>query len=199
MSRTPQQLIEELRGLADVDWATVWNGPPYPGQGLDMWCAQFNWVPTSFERVLSVRTDSEGELWFPSSGNWAPVHAVVQEQWGAWADTGADNPLVLERAAVVWPQYLTAACSVLGEPAWEGSWESKDFPEGLGSYTIPDREKRIARKSPYRLAYWMPASPGKPLSVLELTLGAGATETVKPRGALLNLEFHPRPIESGQP
>ncbi|MCX4509328.1 hypothetical protein OHA27_03220 [Streptomyces sp. NBC_01619] len=199
MSRTPQQLIEELRGLADVDWATVWNGPPYPGQGLDMWCAQFNWVPTAFERVLSVRTDAGGELAFPSSGNWAPVHAVTQEQWGAWAEAGADNPLVLERAAHVWPQYLTAACAVLGEPAWEGSWDSEDFPESLGGYRIPEPDERVADRSPYRLAYWMSASPEHPLTVLALTLGSGATQTAKPRGGLLNLKFYPRPLGSGRP
>ncbi|MEU3301104.1 hypothetical protein ABZ729_14945 [Streptomyces sp. NPDC006678] len=196
VSRTPQQLIEELRGLADVDWATVWNGPPYPGQGLDMWCAQFNWVPTAFERVLSVRTDAGGELAFPSSGSWAPVHTVTQEQWGAWAEAGADNPLVLERAAHVWPHYLTAACAVLGEPAWEGSWDSEDIPEKLGGFRIPPREKRVKYKSPYRMAYWSPRAPGQALAVLATSLGLGTAGTDEPSGAILSLKFYPAPLES---
>ncbi|MFD7233051.1 hypothetical protein [Streptomyces sp. NPDC059881] len=200
VSRTPQQLIEELRGLADVDWATVWNGPPYPGQGLDMWCAQFNWVPTSFERVLSVRTDSEGELVLsPSGGSWAPVLTVTQEQWGAWAETGLDNPLVIEHATRIWPQYLTAACSVLGEPVWEGSWDSEDFPEKLGGYRIPPRDERFEDKDPYRLAYWMPTEPGKPLVVLALGLGLGLVDTEDASGSTLRLKFYPTPFESERP
>ncbi|WP_411084024.1 hypothetical protein [Streptomyces sp. cmx-18-6] len=200
VSRTPQQLIDELHGLADVDWETVWNGPPYPGQGLDMWCAQFNWVPTSFERILSVRTDTEGELTlFPSGGSWAPVLSVVQNQWGAWAETGPDNPLVLERAEHVWPLYLTAACSALGEPTWEGAWDSDDFPEQLGGYRIPDRTERIEDQDPYRLAYWMPRSPDRPLVVVDLGTGLGVTGTENPSGANLNLTICPGPSGSVRP
>ncbi|MFF3847089.1 hypothetical protein [Streptomyces sp. NPDC002328] len=197
--RTPQELVTELRGLTDVDWPTVWAGPPYPGKGLDMWCAQFGWTPLSFERVLQVRTDTGGELDLNASGgSWAPVDNLSHWIWGAGAEAVEDNPAVLEAADQAWPVYLTAVCSVLGEPAWEGTWEADDFPESLGTHPLGSREFRLTRKNPYRLAYWMRREGGGPLAVMTITLASGTAQGRFPGAANMAVKFYPRPLETGE-
>ncbi|MEI5526576.1 hypothetical protein WB401_28685 [Streptomyces brasiliscabiei] len=197
--RTPQELITELRGLTDVDWPTVWSGPPYPGKGLDMWCAQFAWVPTSFERVLQVRTDTGGSFTLNNlGGSWAPVTHVSHWLWGASAEGVEDNPAVLTETARAWPPYLTAACAVLGEPTWEGAWDSEDFPESLGDYDTGSREYRSEQQSPHRLAYWMPRQATDPLVILEVFLKLDTVGPEPRRGAAnMSIEFRPRPVEIG--
>ncbi|MFJ1808700.1 MULTISPECIES: hypothetical protein [unclassified Streptomyces] len=196
--RTPQELVTELRGLTDVDWPTIWSGPPYPGQGLEMWCAQFGWTPTSFERVLQVRSDTGGDFTLNApGGSWAPVAGVSHRVWGAGAETAADNPAVLAQAARAWPLYLTAACSVLGEPTWEGSWDSEDFPDVIGAQELADREIRFEEQNPYRLAYWLPTSGTGPLVVLQVALAVGTAQQDWDGAANLSVKFSPRPVEMG--
>lgn len=196
--RTPQELITELRGLTDVDWPTIWAGPPLPGQGLDMWCAQFGWTPLSFERVLQVRTDTGGELDLNApGGTWAPVDSVSHWLWGAGAETVEDNPVVLEAAARAWPVYLTAACSVLGEPTWEGAWDAEDFPDTLYGHEFADPEIRLEEQDPYRLAYWLPRAGTGPLVVLSTDLAVGTAQREWDGAANLSVEFRPRPVEMG--
>jgi hypothetical protein len=167
-----------------------------------MWCAQFAWTPLSFERVLEVRTDTGGRLTLNNlAGSWAPVTHVTHWLWGAGAETAEDNPTVLAEAARVWPVYAAAACSVLGEPTWEGAWDAEDFPERLGGYDTGDRDYRFEQQDPYRLAYWMPEKPTAPLVVLEMSL---AGDTAVPAedwagAANLSVEFYPRPVEIGGP
>ncbi|MFF3207503.1 hypothetical protein [Streptomyces sp. NPDC002962] len=196
--RTPQELVTELRGLTDVDWPTVWSGPPRPGQGLDMWCAQFGWTPLSFERVLQVRTETGGEFVLNApGGSWAPVSAVSHWVWSAGAETAADNPAVLAEAARAWPVYLTAACSALGEPAWEGAWDAEDFPDSVVGAEIADQEVRVEEQDPYRLAYWLPPSSTAPLIVLHIALAVGTAQHDWDGAANLSVQFRPRPVERG--
>ncbi|MET7649669.1 hypothetical protein [Streptomyces sp. NPDC005486] len=197
--RTPPELVTELRGLTDVDWPTIWSGPPYPGKGLDMWCAQFDWVPTSFERVLQVRTDTGGTLTLNNlAGSWAPVTHVSHWVWGASAEAVEDNPAVLAEAARAWPVYLTATCSVLGEPTWEGAWDAEDFPENLGNHDVGSRAYRLEQQNPHRLAYWMPRQTTGPLVIMEVSLKADTAGPAPRRGtANLSVTFHPRPVEIG--
>jgi hypothetical protein len=197
--RTPQELVTELRGLSDVDWPTVWAGPPLPGQGLDMWCAQYGWTPQSFERVLEVRTDTGGEFVFSApGGRWAPVDAVNHWVWGAGAETAEDNPAVLAAADRAWPVYVTAACSVLGEPTWEGAWDAGDFPESLGTHPLGSREFRLTKKNPYRLAYWRKSDGVGPLTVMTITLAAGTAQGRHAGAANMAVKFYPQPVEIGE-
>lgn len=197
--RTPPELVAELRGLRDVDWPTVWSGPPYPGKGLDMWCARFDWVPTSFERVLQVRTDTGATLTLNNvGGSWAPVTDASHWLWGAGADAVEDNPSLLAEAARVWPLYVTAASAVLGEPTWEGAWDAEDFPENLASHDVGSRGYRLTQQNPHRLACWMPRESGSPLVILEVLLRANtAARSPRPGAVNLCVRFHPRPVESG--
>ncbi|MEH0577084.1 hypothetical protein QBA54_21900 [Streptomyces sp. B21-108] len=197
--RTPQELVTELRGLTDVDWPTIWSGPPYPGQGLDMWCAQFNWAPTSFERVLQVRTDTGGTLTLNNlAGSWAPVTHVSHWVWGASAEAVEDNPALLAKAAGVWPMYVTAASAVLGEPIWDGAWDAEDFPQNLGNYDVGSLAYRLEQQNPHRLAYWVPRETTGPLVIMEVSLKADTAGPTRRRGAAnLSVTFHPRPIEIG--
>jgi hypothetical protein len=196
--RTPQELATELRGLADVDWPTVWAGPPYPGQGLDMWCAQFNWVPTSFERILQVRTDTGGEFALNAlGGRWAPVDSVSHWVWGVGAETAEDNPAVLTAAVQAWPIYLTAACAVLGEPTWEGSWNAEDFPDVVGGQEIASPQLRFEEQDPHRMAYWLPRSGSDPLVIMRIALAVGTAQNEWDGAANLSVRFYPRPVEMG--
>ncbi|WP_328506530.1 hypothetical protein [Streptomyces sp. NBC_00391] len=198
-ARTPQELVTELRGLADVDWPTIWDGPPYPGKGLDMWCAQFDWVPTSFERVLEVRTDTGGSFLLNNlAGSWAPVTNLSHWLWGAGAEAVEENTALLTEVARVWPVYLTAACSVLDEPTWEGAWAAEDFPENLGNNDVGSRAYRLEQQNPHRLAYWMPREATGPLVIMEVSLKADTAGPMPRRGAAnLSIKFHPRPVEIG--
>ncbi|MFD3872306.1 hypothetical protein [Streptomyces sp. NPDC058623] len=197
VDRTPQELITELRGLADVDWETVWNGPPLPGQGLDMWCAQFGWTPTQFEYVLNVVTDTGGALTLNAlGGSWAPVQSLSHWVWGDNAETPEGNPRVLAEAERVWPVYVTAMCSVLGEPAWEGAWDSPSFPAELGPYAIPEAESRLREKSPYRIAYWELATPGGTLASLRITPALGTADGSDDGAVNMRLTIYPRPLKA---
>ncbi|MCX4542419.1 hypothetical protein [Streptomyces sp. NBC_01565] len=196
VDRTPQELATELRGLADVHWETVWNGPPLPGQGLDMWCAQFGWTPTQFEYVLNVVTDTGGEMTLNAQGgSWAPVQSLRHWVWGTSAETPEGNPQVLAEADQAWPLYRDAVSSVLGEPAWEGAWDSASFPNELGEYAIPREADRIEEKDPYHMAYWELAAPTGALVSLRITPALGTADGSDAGVVNMSLRVYPRPLE----
>ncbi|MFF3016569.1 hypothetical protein [Streptomyces sp. NPDC057939] len=200
VDRTPQELITELRGLAGVDWETVWNGPPLPGQGLDMWCAQFGWTPTQFEYVLNVVSDTGGVLTLNAlGGSWAPVQSLSHWVWGCAAQSPEGNPQVLAEAARVWPLYVTAVCSALGEPAWEGAWDSSAFPTELGPHAVPKLETRLRQKRPYRIAYWEPAAPGGALTSLYVAPAMGTADGSRTGVVNMSLKVYPRPMTFERP
>ncbi|MFJ3636255.1 hypothetical protein [Streptomyces sp. NPDC090112] len=198
VDRTPHELATELRGLAGVDWETVWSGPPYPGRGLDRWCEQFGWTPTQCEYVLNVRTATGGELVLNATGgSWAPVQSVSHWVWGARAAGGPQgNPRVLAAAEEVWPLYRDAVTSVLGEPAWDGAWDSADFPDELGRFAVPKPETRRVQKRPYRIAYWELDGPGGALAGLTVTPATGTADGSRSGVVNLSLRCYPRPLHT---
>ncbi|MFE0600786.1 hypothetical protein ACFW3C_05330 [Streptomyces sp. NPDC058871] len=199
VDRTPQELATELRGLAGVDWETVWNGPPLPGKGLDMWCAQFGWTPTQFEYVLNVRTDTGGELVLNArGGSWRPVHSVSHWVWGESSKTPEGSPWVLAEADRVWPRYRDAVSSVLGRPAWEGAWDSDFFPHELGEYAIPKATDRIEEKDPYHMAYWEPDAPTGALVSLRITPALGTADGSDPGVVNMSLQAYHRQMTAGR-
>lgn len=197
VNRTPQELITELRGLADVHWETVWNGPPLPGKGLDMWCAQFGWTPTQFEYVLNVLTETGGVLTLNArGGSWAPVQSVRHWVWSDSAVGGPEgNPRLLAEADDVWPIYRDAVSSVLGEPAWDGGWDSADFPDELGELAVPKLETRLTQKRPYRIAYWELAAPDGALASLTITPATGTADGSRHGVVNMSLRVYPRPLK----
>ncbi|MGW0752993.1 hypothetical protein [Streptomyces sp. NPDC002587] len=200
VNRTPQELITELRGLADVHWETVWNGPPLPGKGLDMWCAQFGWTPTQFEYVLNVLTDTGGKMTLNATGgSWAPVQSLSHWVWGEAADGREDNERVLAEADRAWPLYRDAVSSVLGEPAWDGGWDSDSFPDELGEFVVPKLETRLKQKRPYRIAYWELAAPDGALASLTITPAMGTADGSRLGSVNMSLAVYPRPLEAGRP
>ncbi|MFD3935189.1 hypothetical protein ACFWSF_11245 [Streptomyces sp. NPDC058611] len=200
VNRTPQELITELRGLAGIHWETIWNGPPLSGQGLDMWCAQFGWTPTQFEYVLNVLTDTGGKMTLHArGGSWAPVHTLSHWVWGQSAGIAADNPRVLAEADQVWPLYRDAVSSVLGEPAWDGAWDSATFPDELGEYAIPSAEDRLEEKAPYHIAYWELAAPDGALASLTITPAIGTADGSGIGVVNMHLDVYPRPLKTGRP
>ncbi|WKV72678.1 hypothetical protein AW27_014780 [Streptomyces sp. PCS3-D2] len=199
VGRTPQELATELRGLAGVDWETVWNGPPLPGKGLDMWCAQFGWTPTQFEYVLNVRTDTGGDWVLEAlGGSWAPVQEVSHWVWGGAATTPEGNPQLLDEAERVWPLYRDAASSVLGEPAWDGAWDSDSFPDELGKYAVPNPEVRRREKRPYRIAYWELAASAGVLASLTVTPALGTADGSDAGAVNMRLRIYPGLMKDGR-
>ncbi|MFD3805902.1 hypothetical protein ACFWSF_11260 [Streptomyces sp. NPDC058611] len=200
VNRTPQELITELRGLAGIHWETIWNGPPLSGQGLDMWCAQFGWTPTQFEYVLNVLTDTGGKMTLHAQGgSWAPVQSLSHWVWGTSADSPEENPQVLAEADRVWPLYRDAVSSVLGEPAWDGAWDSTSFPDELGEFVVPKLETRLSQKRPYHIAYWELAAPGGALASLTITPATGTADGSRTGVVNMKLRVYPRPLETGRP
>ncbi|GAA0273652.1 hypothetical protein GCM10010302_09140 [Streptomyces polychromogenes] len=194
VDRTPQELVTELRGLADVHWETVWNGPPLPGQGLDEWCAQFGWTPTQFEYVLNVVTRTGGRMTLNAAGgSWAPVQSLRHWVWGESAASPEENPRVLAEADRVWPLYRDAVSSVFGEPAWEGAWDSTAFPQELGEYEIPQDADRIEEKDPYHMAYWELPTPRGALVSLRVTPALGTADGSDAGAVNMGLRVCPHP------
>ncbi|MFE5680090.1 hypothetical protein ACFQ7B_16515 [Streptomyces erythrochromogenes] len=197
VDRTPQELVTELRGLTDVHWETVWNGPPLASQGLDEWCAQFGWTPTQFEYVLNVRTQTGGAMTLNAmGGSWAPVQSLRHWVWGEAATSPEDNPRVLAEADRVWPLYRDAVSSVLGAPAWDGAWNSTAFPRELGEFAIPEDVERIEEKDPYRMAYWELGAPGGTLVSLRISPAVGTADGSDAGVVNMSLRVYPRPVEA---
>ncbi|WP_405423910.1 hypothetical protein [Streptomyces erythrochromogenes] len=200
VDRTPQELVTELRGLTDVHWETVWNGPPLASQGLDEWCAQFGWTPTQFEYVLNVHTSTGGVMTLNAiGGSWAPVQSLSHWVWGETAVGGpAGNPRVLAEADQVWPLYRDAVSSVLGAPAWDGAWDSAAFPDELGEFVVPKAETRLTQKRPYRIAYWELAAPGGALASLTISPATGTADGSRVGVVNMTFRVYPRPLETGR-
>lgn len=118
---------------------------------------------------------------------------------GEGADSAADNPRVLTEADRAWPLYRDAVSSVLGEPAWEGAWDSTSFPEELGEDEIPGVEDRLEDKTPYHIAYWEPAAPDGPLTSLTITPATGTVDGSRIGVATMSLRTYPRPLKAGRP
>lgn len=197
IERTPQDLAAELAGLSHVDWPAIWAGPPNPGQPLDDWCALFGWRPTSFERVLSVRTPTGEKLYlYPvRSGGWSPVGNLSWSTWHLSADTQEENEAVLERGAEVWPAYEAAARGVLGTPEFSGAWDDPAFPEPQhDEHWLLPKDIRLEDRNPYRMAMWRDPSPEGPLTVMELYSGGVTNRGIGKRGVMINVDFYPQEI-----
>ncbi|MEV7519479.1 hypothetical protein [Streptomyces sp. NPDC091371] len=199
--RTAQDLAIELEGLQAVDWASVWAGPPQGGSPeFRAWCARYGWEPQTVERNLVVRTPTGGRLTFESGGFWNPVESLSHYGWQVRAGAAQENPAVLDLAARTWPEYLTEATSVLGAPAWTGSWDAEDFPEPPAPGYWPDREFRMKTRRPYRFVYWAGAvsgtgsGPAEPFVVLSQSIAFPTWAADMPGASAISLEVHP-PVE----
>lgn len=201
-NHTPQEFVTELRGLSELNWRDVLYYYTQQPE-LDAWYAQFNWERTSSEGAFRVRTATGGELALtvtsgkPLSGNWFNVREVDYRVWGVEAGTAEDNPAVIERAAQVWPTYLAAARSVLGEPTWEGCWDSENFPDRPRGSILTDPMIRLEEKDPYRMAYWLPESGIGPFVIMRATLAVGTAHDVWGGGANLSMTFRSPPMDRG--
>ncbi|MFJ8944110.1 hypothetical protein ACIRG4_12780 [Streptomyces sp. NPDC102395] len=198
IDESPQQLGRELAGLEHVDWPAVWAGPPNPGQALDDWCALFGWKPLAEDRVLSVRTATDGRLTLTPvvEGGWSPVRSLGWTTWHLRADSSDENDQVLQTAAEAWPRYEEAARAVLGTPEFSGSWDSPDFPEPRGrGHWLPSRERRLRNRTPYRLAVWRGASAEEPTVALEVFSGGVTPSGAGLRGVTINVGCYPQETE----
>lgn len=203
-NHTPQEFVTELRGLSELNWRDVLYYYTQQPE-LDAWYAQFNWERTSPEGAFRVRTATGGELALtvtsgkPLSGNWFNIREVDYRVWGVEAGTAEDNPAVMERAAQVWPAYLAAARSLLGEPTWEGRWDSENFPDRPRGSILTDPMIRLEERDPYRMAYWLPESGIGPFVIMRATLAVGTAHDVWGGGANLSMTFRSPPWTGDRP
>ncbi|MBD9703479.1 hypothetical protein IHE56_15585 [Streptomyces sp. ID01-12c] len=191
-NRTPDEFVTELRELSELDWRGVLRTYRPPPE-LAAWCAGFGWEPTSFEPSLEVRTGAGGDLVLDvMSGLEFKVREARQRVWSKEAGTADGNSALLAEGAQIWPTYLAAARSVLGEPTWEGSWDSEDFPDRLRGTIFTDPLIRLQERDPYRLAFWLPDSGIGPFIVMQLTLAVGTAHEVWGGAANLSVTFRSR-------
>ncbi|HWS38986.1 MAG TPA: hypothetical protein VN408_40375 [Actinoplanes sp.] len=138
VSRTPEQLAADAAALSTVDWPRVWSGF---GTGDPAgWCESFGWELITIGRSddCTVRLPSGGTLSLAAprrSGNGPAIREGVVPGWRVEAETGADNPGILDSAETEWMPYLDAVRTVLGDP-------SGRTPPGL------------AEGQPFRSASW---------------------------------------------
>ncbi|KUN10526.1 hypothetical protein AQI95_02110 [Streptomyces yokosukanensis] len=99
--RDPQDLAAELAVLREVDWASVWAGPPQSANELREWCGRYGWEPLTFDRQLRVRTTTGGELSFGNTTTYGSplVSAGLTACWRVTASGPQDNGAVLAAAA----------------------------------------------------------------------------------------------------
>ncbi|MEV5873605.1 hypothetical protein AB0L75_05085 [Streptomyces sp. NPDC052101] len=193
--RTPQDLATELATLREVDWASVWAGPPQSGSELREWCGRYGWEPLTFDRQLRVRTTSGGELSFGNTTTYGSplVRASLLACWRVTASGPQDNGAVLAAASEAWPVHLQAAVSAMGAPVWHGQWDAEDFPEPSDPAFWEARESRLANRSPFRMAYWAPVgeAPGQAVYVLDQSVSFPTWTEDLPGGSMISLAVYP--------
>lgn len=87
---------------------------------------------------------------------------------------------------------------MLGEPAWDGAWDSISFPDELGEYAIPSVEDRLEDKTPYHIAYWELAAPDGALASLTITPAIGTADGSGIGVVNMHLDVYPRPLKIGR-
>lgn len=188
--RTPDQLVAELERLIGVDWPTVWAGVPEDEGKRTYWCAGFGWRPLWFEGGLRVRTALGGRLCLFSEAPGLPVTRIDHTVWSARARATGENALVRELAETRWTACLTALRGLLGNPSWNGTWDTPGFPELPGPGAWPDARRREAYQDPHRVAVWRFQVPQAPLFELRMTLGTTARRGPVPANARIELACH---------
>lgn len=192
--RTAQDLATELAALWEADWASVRPGPPWgPERELREWCGRQGWEPLTFDRQLVVRGPSGNELTLYSNGHWAPVFSVGHRAWHVKADAVDANGAVLAAADEQWPAYVAAAAGVLGAPVWTGAWDAEDFPEPPDPAFWEDRESRLRRRGPYRMAHWTTGGRdgAGAVFVLDQSVSFPTWTRDQPGGSMISLSVYP--------
>jgi hypothetical protein len=190
--RTPHDLAAELTVLRDVDWASVWAGPPQGEREVREWCGRYGWEPLTFDRQLEVRGRSGGPLTFYAGGMWRPVSSVGYDAWHVKAERADANTTVLSGADTAWPAHLDAAAAVLGAPVWAGPWDAPDFPEPPDPRYWESARTRLRERSPYRLAYWW-APSGDAAFVLDQSVSFPTWTPDLPGSSAITLAVRPAP------
>jgi hypothetical protein len=188
--RTPDQLVGELQRFFGVDWPTVWAGVPEDEAKRTHWCAGFGWQPLWFQSGLRVRTALGGRLQLVSAAFGRPVTRVEHVLWAARAHSTDENQRVTELAETRWTAYLGALRGLMGDPAWDRTWEASDFPELPGPSAWPSAQWRAKHQDPYRVAVWRFQTPEAPLIELRMSLGLGSVAGTAPTNARIGLVCH---------
>ncbi|KUN10519.1 hypothetical protein AQI95_02065 [Streptomyces yokosukanensis] len=187
---SPDQVVEELERLIEVDWSTVWEGFPDDGEKRTAWCADLGWRALWFEAGQWVRTPQGSRLHLASVAPGRPVTRVEHTLWSVRAGAAAENGAVAALAAGRWPAYLGAVQAVLNMPAWSGDWDTAGFPDPPGTGYWSDAAWRAEHQDPYRLAVWSFRTPGAPLFALKASLSAGTATGWGPGSATISLACH---------
>lgn len=197
VDRSPDRLVAELERLIGVDWPTVWAGVPQDAEKRARWCAGFGWRPLWDEAGLRVRTDLGGRLHLVSEAPGRPVTRIDHTVWSARARDTDENAHVTALAEARWTASLTALRGLLGNPTWNGMWDTPGFPELPWSGPWPEARWRAGHQDPYRVAVWRFRVPQAPVFELRMTRGATALRGPVPANARIGLACHdPDHVES---
>ncbi|MFD3945087.1 hypothetical protein [Streptomyces sp. NPDC058579] len=189
-TRTPQDLVAELKDELAVDWPELWRGLPQPG-GPDFrrLFEGYGWeydVPVHERGCIPVRTRTAARLSIYMDGL-CRVETAVHTPWSLKTGDPAAYDTALTRAEANWPVYLKAVESVLGSPTWSGPWNAADFPEPPHRSYWARGAYRLEHRAPFALAHWKPAEDevGRPWVVLNQSVHSSARNT----GTSLRLEL----------
>lgn len=164
---TPEVIGAELADWAQVDWSSVWNGPPNdPDEGG--WSSRYGWKPVELQRQLEVETRHGSVFEFHSDGMWAPVNAVTRGLLRIGSQDPGERDPVLDEVTQRWEAYLAHAVAAVGEPTGVGVAGRPGFPvPPANEWSVPDSE----RENPRRLAYWEGFGGGPDAPVLIMDQG----------------------------
>ncbi|MEU3018060.1 hypothetical protein ABZ635_11785 [Nocardiopsis sp. NPDC007018] len=165
-----ESLLSELRDLKQLDWGSVWEGPPTViDPGFEEWCAQRGWTPLTYERTLDVTTRSGNTATLSSNGHWSPVMSLdfFTSLVKAETEVPEEKEEIIQRGVDGWRRYTDLISRVWGTPTWSGAAGDSDFPEAPVDSSLWTPES--SRGNPYRLSFWGPGTdPHGPVVVLDL-------------------------------
>ncbi|MGW7188936.1 hypothetical protein, partial [Streptomyces sp. NPDC054838] len=131
------------------------------------------------EAGLWVRTRRGGRLHLAAPA--APGRPVTSASYTVWkvrADTASEAADLTAAGLDRYGAHLARTTAALGAPGWEGAWDSPGFPAPPAPGRWGDRDERLERQAPYRLAQWRYPNPLAPVIVLALDYRPGADATI---------------------
>ncbi|WP_156365884.1 hypothetical protein [Nocardiopsis sp. NRRL B-16309] len=196
---TPELLRTELEDLRNVDWTSIWSGPPHPGTpDVQRWCDRYGWKALTTEFDLDVQTRHGNKLDLQSNGFWHPVVSVVADLWRAISALPETKEEVVSLGVASWENYLAQGTGVFGEPSWLRHSGSKDYPRAPydGLWSRP----RSSQDNPYRLACWDLRNPydDSPIILLEQSVSLRTWQAAGGAGSSARISFNaPRKLTRG--
>jgi hypothetical protein len=189
VKRTPDQFAGDLAQLVAIDWRAVWKGESTARPAV--WAADRGWrlTHTDGDLNLAVTTGSGGTLDLFRDQVTGGISGASQVSWQRRASRAAENPEVITAGVAAWPDYLAAACGVLGQPDLTAE-DGGDAALPALPHWPADVAARRAERNPLRAAIWVRPGIGAVLT-LRVNLAMGTSGTGWPGSASIRFAAGP--------